>query len=359
MRFPQLTDLKVAGKRVLLRVDFDVPLTQEKGKWLVADDTRLRLALKTVRFLLGQKTKVIILAHLGRPKGERTKSLNLEPVVTSFFSLLEGRVKVELFPFVLGKKIKKRVAQMEEGEVLVLENLRFYPEEKRNEVGFAKRLASLGDFYVNEAFAVSHREHASIVGLPRFLPSAFGFNFLKEVRILTRVYKEPRRPVVVVLGGRKRSKVLAGQILLGWVDWVLVGGKLVEFDGILEFADHKKVKADLTRKGDDITLESAREFAEIIKKAGTVIWSGPMGAFENPRFLRGTRMVAEAVIASKAFSVVGGGDTEAALTKLGLADKIDYICSGGGAMLNFLAQRGTLPGIDAICNRQDARRREI
>jgi len=268
--------------------------------------------------------------------------------VAKSFSALVGKNRVSFFPYVLGKRVRRKISSLSPGEMLILENLRYYPGEENNDPLFIKELVSLADLFVNEAFAVSHREHASIVGLPTFLPSAFGFNFVKEVGTLMRVYRHPQRPVVIVLGGQKKSKILSGQILLGWVDSILVGGELVEADGIVEFAGHKKVRADLTKKGEDITLKSAKEFAKIIKKAGTIIWSGPMGAYENSRYLKGTEIVAKAVADSKAFSIVGGGDTEAALTKLGLVEKIDYICSGGGAMLTFLAQRGTLPGIEAV-----------
>jgi phosphoglycerate kinase len=348
MKLPKVSDLKVANKKVLVRCDFDVPLvTKEKGT-IIGDETRLQLCLKTIHSLLEKKARVIIIAHLGRPGGKRIEGLSLKPAAKYFASLLGSRTEVEFFPYVLGKRVKEKVASLNQRQILILENLRFYSEEEKNDPGFSKSLASLADFFVNEAFAVSHREHASIVGLPTFLPSAFGFNFVKEVRTLTRVYRHPQRPVVIVLGGQKKSKILAGQILLGWVDNILVGGELVEADGIVEFAGHKKVRADLTKKGEDITLSSAKEFAKIIKKAGTVIWSGPMGAYESYRYLKGTEIVAKAVADSKAFSIVGGGDTEAALTKLGLVEKIDYICSGGGAMLTFLAQQGTLPGIKAV-----------
>ena len=329
-------------------MDFDVPLMGQKNRILVEDETRIELALKTIKYLLRQKAKVIIIAHLGRPGGKRIARLSLKPVVRSLRSLLGEETKIDFSPYALGKEVKKKTRLLVSGEILVLENLRFYPEEKKNQRNFARELASLGDFYVNDAFAVSHREHASIVGIPRFLPSALGKNFIEEVKVLTRVYEKPKRPVVLIIGGMKESKLQAGQILLAWVDSLLVGGGLRVVDGIVELVGNKKVMADLTKKGEDITVESAREFARIVKKAGTIIWSGPMGAYENPRFLKGTEIVAKAVVSSKAYSVVGGGDTEAALTKLNMVDKINHICSGGGAMLVFLAQRGTLPAIEVI-----------
>jgi 3-phosphoglycerate kinase len=348
MNLPKVSDLKVGNKRILLRCDFDVPLMKKNGQVKVKDDTRIQLALTTINYLLNKKARLVIIGHLGRPDGKRVKDLSLKPIAETLFSLLAGEIKVKFSPYLLGSRIKKILAATLPGEILVLENLRFYPEEEENRLGFAKSLARLGDFFINEAFAVSHREHASIVGLPQFLPSALGHRFLQEVKVLAKIYQQPKRPVIVILGGAKKDKIVAGQILLGWADMVLVGGELVEINGIFEFAGHKKVMADLTKKGEDIALKSARKFAKIIKTAGTIIWSGPLGAYEDPRYLRGTEIIARAVISSKAFSIVGGGDTEAALTKLGLVDKIDFISSGGGAMLTFFARQATLPGIEAI-----------
>lgn len=345
---PRVDNLKVKNQKVLLRVDFDVPLAKKDNQLMVADETRLQLALKTIKYLVHHQAKVLIIAHLDRPEGKRVPELSLAPIAEKLAELLKGQAKVSFSPFTLGKKVKDQIRKLLPGEVLVLENLRFHPGEEKNDPQFTADLASFADVYVNEALAVSHRSHASIVGLPKLLPTAFGFNFLREYQVLHQTYLKPHRPVVVVLGGKKKDKILAGQILLGWVDMILVGGELVEYDGISEFAAHKKVRAHLTKKGEDITLHSAQEFANIIKKAGTVIWSGPMGAYENPRYLKGTEIIAKAIVASKAFSVVGGGNTEAALEKLGLVDKIDFVCSGGGAMLEFLAQRGTLPGIEAV-----------
>ncbi|MBN1263676.1 MAG: phosphoglycerate kinase [Candidatus Pacebacteria bacterium] len=353
MELPSIADLKITDKRVLLRADFDVPLIVKEEQVLVADDTRLRQVLKTVNWLIKKKSKLIIMAHLGRPGGKRVAALSLRPVARAFSKLLPAKIKWSFSPFVLGKKAEKKAAGLKPGEILILENLRFYPEEEKNTRSFAGSLAGLADVFVNEAFAVSHREHSSIVGVPQFLPAALGFNFLKEARILGQTFKNPRRPVVVVLGGRKKSKAVAGQILLGWADAILVGGELVELNGIVELATHHKVKANLTKNGEDITPDSAQEFAQIIKGAGTVIWSGPMGAYETPCYRKGTAVVARAIVDSRAFSIIGGGDTEAALTKLGLVDKVDYVCSGGGAMLDFLAQRGTLPGIEAIRGRKN------
>jgi len=233
------------------------------------------------------------------------------------------------------------------GDVLLLENLRFDPGEEANDPRLARGLAALAEGYINDAFAGSHRTHASIVGIPAFLPSALGLDFLKEIEVLSRVRHQPRRPVVIILGGVKKSKVDASKKLALWADYILVGGKLTTYDGAPEIVNHPKILGSLTKSGEDITIETIEEFKKVIAKAKTIIWSGPLGAYEDKNFERGTKEVAQAVVASQAYTVVGGGDTEAALTKFGLVEKVDFISSGGGAMLEFLAT-GTLPGIEAI-----------
>jgi len=352
MRLPSVKDLSVANKKVLLRTNYDVPLLRQpadQGKLLVADATRIEESLPTINYLLSQKAKVIIVSHLGRPGGKIVLELSLRSVAE----------EISNFQFSISNKFS--ISNFQTGEfkgwkldeqVVLLENLRFYPEEEANDLEFAKKLASLGDFYVNDAFACSHRKHASVVGIPKFLPvsrRAFGFDFLEEVKALTKIKDNPRRPVVVILGGVKKNKIEAAKKLVFWADHILVGGKLVEYDGIPNLIKHPKIDADLIKDGQDITMETVKKFKKIIAKAGTVVWAGPMGNFYDKKHERGTREIAEAIVKSGAFSVVGGGDTEAALTKFGLDKKIDFISSGGGAMLAFLAE-GTLPGIEAIKN---------
>ena len=353
LNLPCVTDAKVTGKRVLVRCDLDVPLVKNGPEWGVGDDTRLQLAVKTLSYLQSKGARAVVLGHLGRPGGKRDDNLSLAPVVAQLRKLL--KVEVELFPNLLGDKAVDRVGKLQNGQILVMENLRFYPGEEKNEPEFIKQVVSLGEIYVNESFAVSHREHASIVGLPAHLESYFGINFCQEAARLAKIFHEARRPVVILLGGRKKSKLDAAYMLLGWADQILLGGELVEMNGIGGFAKNKKVVADLTKKGEDITLESARQFGELVKKAGTVIWSGPLGAYEDARYIRGTRVVAEALVDSKALVVIGGGDTEAALTKLGLVDRVGFVCSGGGAMLYFFALRGLLPGIKAVIDKGESK----
>lgn len=336
MKLPDIRDFDLAGKIVLLRTDLDVPLVK---KAVIADETRIEESLPTINHLLSKNAKVIILAHLGRPGGEVVPELSLRPVADRLGKMLGKEVK-------LVESIEEAKEWIGEG-VILLENLRFWPGEEANEPQFARKLSSLGDFYVNDAFACSHREHASIVGLPKLLPHAAGLDLLKEVETLSSVRKSPKRPIVVILGGVKKSKLNSVNGLLSWVDRVLIGGKLADYPEVDKLKDSRRALAVLTKSGEDITIESAEKFAQEIREAGTIIWSGPLGKVEEPRFERGTKIFAEAMAESKAFRIVGGGDTEAVLTRFGLVDKIDYVSSGGGAMLEFLA-KGTLPGLEAL-----------
>lgn len=331
MKLPDLRDFDLTGKRVLLRTDLDVPL--KNGE--IADDTRIRETVPTVNHLLSKQAKIVILAHLGRPEGKVIPELSLEPMVRKLQEFLpEVNIKF----------------QGDDSEVILLENLRFDPGEEKNSPMFAKKLASLGDFYVNNAFACSHREHASIVGLPGLLPHAAGLDLLEEVGTLSKILEGPKKPVVVILGGAKEDKLETIGGLATWADYVLVGGKLPILVPSSKFqvpSSKKVLIADLGGSGKDINLETIEKFTEIIKNAKTIIWSGPMGQYEEDKWAMGTKVIGEAVTGSSAFKVIGGGDTEAALTKFGQVDKIDYVSSGGGAMLEFLAN-GDLPGLKAL-----------
>jgi phosphoglycerate kinase len=347
MTLPSIKNLKVSGKKVLLRTNYDVPLTADGG---VADGTRIYDSFETINFLVSKKAKLIVVSHLDRPGGKPVPGLSLEPVVERMRSKLAD-IKIGFTEEVLGEKAKRMVGSLKPAEVMVLENLRFDPGEIENDPDFSRSLAELADFFVNDAFAASHRKHASVVGLPTYLPSAFGLDFQEEVEVLTKVRVSPRRPVVIILGGKKKGKLVAIKKLLGWADNVLVGGKLVEHPEFKEIMVSKKIIASLTKRGEDITMEMADRFKKVIAVAETIIWSGPMGAFEDERFQAGTAAVAQAVSRAKAFKVVGGGDTEAALTRLDLKDRVDYISSGGSAMLAYLANR-TLPGIEAVTQKR-------
>ncbi len=393
-----IRDLELAGRRVFIRVDFNVPL--ENGA--VSDDTRIRASLATIRFALEHGASAVVLAsHLGRPKGQPAPKYSLEPVAGALSTLL-GR-SVIFASDCIGAPAERAVesARAAGGGVVLLENLRFHPEEEKNDEGFAARLAALADAYVNDAFGAAHRAHASVAAIVPFFPrAAAGLLMEKELEYLGRVLTNPERPLVAILGGAKVSdKIDVIQNFISRVDRLLVGGamaytffkadglpvgrSLVEDDKLdaaraieaaasrrgLQLAlpvDHvvaDKVEpgaaCETLRVGDaaiagrmglDIGPETVRRYASLVADAGTVVWNGPMGVFEIPEFAKGTDGVARAVAAVKGTTIVGGGDSIAAVHHAGVADRITHISTGGGASLEFLAGR-TLPGVAALTDR--------
>ena len=387
-----LKDLNSKGKRVFLRVDFNVPL-DDSGS--IRDDTRIKAALPTINFLLEQGAKLIIASHLGRPKGKFVPELSLKPVAKKLSELISR--EVTLAPDVIGDEVTALKRELEEGQVLVLENVRFYSEETANDEDFARKLAQEVDYYVNDAFGACHRAHASVVAITRFVEkSAAGFLVEKEVDYLSKVVHSPQKPFVAVLGGAKVSdKIPVIESLLTKADVILIGGamaytffkaqgndvgrSLVEEDkielaaSILNKTKKEKIKfylpsdhiiaAEADAKAEPQTVDSfplpsemmaldigpktIENYAEIISGAKTVFWNGPMGVFEIDQFSRGTTKIAEAVANSDALSIIGGGDSVAAVYKAGVADKISHISTGGGASLEFVANE-TLPGIEAL-----------
>ncbi len=368
-----IKEVNVRGKTVLVRVDFNVPLKNNR----VADDSRIRASLATIRFLIKKKAKVVLLSHLGRPDGF-VDSLRLLPVAKKLESLL-GKT-VHYIPDCIG--VNSFVEKLNQGEVVLLENLRFYSEEEKDDKVFAEKLASLGDIYVNDAFGVSHRAHASVHAITDFLPSFAGFLLQKEVKALSGLLKNPLRPFVVVLGGAKvGDKIGVIGSFVKKADAVLIGGammftflKSVKFEigkslfepDRLSFAasllkskkiilpvdvvvkDRRVLSVRHMKKssvGFDIGPLTAIIYSEIIKKAKTVFWNGPMGVFEVKPFDKGTAAVARAVSACSGASVIGGGDTISAVGKLHL--KFTYVSTGGGASLEFLEGK-KLPGIAVL-----------
>lgn len=381
-------DLK--GKRVLIRVDFNCPV--KNG--VVTDPTRIKAALPTINYILSEGASLVIMTHFGRPKGEKKPEFSLLPVKNEFEKLL-GR-PVLLAPDVLGKEVEDMVKALKPGEVLMLENVRFYKEEEKNDPGYAKALASYGDVYVNDAFGTAHRAHASTEGVSHYLPSYAGFLIEKEVKYMAPLLENPEHPFVAIIGGSKvSSKITVLESLAKTCDKIVIGGgmaytflkvqghkigkSLVEDDfletasSFLEKSREKNVEVILPvdhvaakefaetaepvavdsvdipddLMGMDIGPKTVKLITDALKDAKNVVWNGPMGVFEFAQFAKGTEMVAKALADSDAVSVVGGGDSVAAINKFGLADKISHVSTGGGASLEFLEGK-TLPGIKAL-----------
>lgn len=339
-----IKNISVAGKTVFLRTDLDVPVEYEK----VLDKERLKAWFPTLKYLLNNRAKVILAGHLGRPKGMKIPQYSLEPVANW-----------------LGKEIKYKpqFANLEGFDgwrfaenLFLLENLRFFKEEEENDFDFAKRLAGLAEIYVNDAFAVSHRKNASIAAVATLLPHFAGFRLQEEIEILSRLMENPKRPFVVIVGGAKiETKLPLIDKMHDFADYVLVGGKLAEDTKTLIKLQHQKqdkirsalLIAELTPNGLDITEGSLENFSQIIKSAKTVVWNGPLGKAEDKKAAQTSKKLAEAILQSGAYSIVGGGDTIAFLKKYKMLDKFSFYSIGGGAMLDFLSG-GKLPGIEAL-----------
>jgi len=329
-----LTNYNPENKKVLLRLDLDLP--GEHGHF---DTTRLEDSFETLKYLWREKAKhVTVIAHRGH-EPKKTKEFSLAPIADLLY---DGLLTQAGF-----KKAKRE--QLEEW-LDVLENLRFDPREEANDSRFAKELAENQDVFVNDAFATSHREHTSIVGLPKVLPTVFGFQFEKEMAVLKKVTETPKRPFVFVLGGAKlETKMPLIEKMSELVDVILLGGKLAVEARATNFKHRRMIVAELTEDNLDITLKAAEQFERFITDAKTIVWNGPMGKFEDPAHMEGTQYVANAIARTTAFKVLGGGDTEAAVTQLKINEgkAFNHISAGGGAMLHFLAYR-KLPALDAL-----------
>jgi len=389
-----VSDLPVRGKRVFVRVDFNVPLDEERR---ITDDRRITESLRTIAFLRKQGARVILASHLGRPGGKVKDELRMDPVATRLSELLGASVRK--LDDCVGPAVERAVAEMRDGDVALLENLRFHPEEEANDPEFARRLAALADLYVNDAFGTAHRAHASTVGIAAHLPAVAGFLMEKELTYLSRALEDPTRPFVAILGGKKVSdKIAVIRNLLGKADALLVGGamtytflraqgrsvgaSLLEADkldlarSLMAEAAARKVAfhlpgdvvvadrfaedaaartVDVTAipdgwMGMDIGPKTAEAFRRVILDAGTIMWNGPMGVFEFPPFAEGTRAVAQAMVDSTAVTIIGGGDSAAAVEQFGLADRLTHISTGGGASLEFMEGR-ELPGVAVLADR--------
>ncbi len=389
-RMRTLRDLDVTERRVLVRVDYNVPL--ENGQ--VVDDTRIRATIETIQWLLDRRARLILCTHLGRPKGQIREELRLAPIAAALSTVLEQPIRY--VRDIVGPEAQEMARRLQPGEIGLLENLRFDPREEQNDPEFAAALASLAECYVNDAFGAAHRAHASVVGVAKLLPSAAGFLLEREVSALERVLLSTERPFVLVLGGAKISdKIGVIENLLPRADALLLGGgmantflraqgfevgrSLVEEDKVEEA---KRLLALATDRGVQVKLpidvvvapsvsavearrivgiaemptdqaiydigpQTVRHFAAVIATAQLLVWNGPMGVYEVPAFREGTRGVAEAVAACPGFTLVGGGDSAAALKELGLAGQVDHLSTGGGATLEYLEGR-ELPGVAVL-----------
>ncbi|OUM98960.1 MAG: phosphoglycerate kinase [Paenibacillaceae bacterium ZCTH02-B3] len=390
MNKKSVCDVEVAGKRVFVRVDFNVPL--ENGK--ITDDTRIRETLPTIRHLMERGAKIILASHLGRPKGKVVEELRLTPVAERLSELL-GK-PVQKADEAIGDAVKAKVAALKDGDVLLLENVRFYPGEEANDPELAKAFAELADLYVNDAFGAAHRAHASTEGIARYLPAVAGLLMEKEITVLGRALNNPDRPLTAIIGGAKvKDKIDVIDKMIEIADNILIGGGLVytflkaqgkeignslvddsKLEAALGFIEKAKklgknfmmpvdvVVADRfapdanTRvvgadeippgwEGLDIGPKTAAAYADVIRASKMVVWNGPMGVFEMEPFAQGTRTVAQACAEAAAYTIIGGGDSAAAVEKFGLADRMDHISTGGGASLEFMEGK-VLPGVAAL-----------
>ena len=388
-----IRDIELKGKRVLIRCDFNVPLDSNQN---ITDDTRIRAALPTLEYMVTQGAKVVVMSHLGRPKGKAAAEFSLAPVAVRLAELLGKQVEFADSDVVVDDSVKEKVAALKDGDVLLLQNVRFRKEETDNEPGFAKELASLGDVFVQEAFGTAHRAHASTAGVADYLPCVSGFLIEKEVKFLGSALQNPQRPFVAIMGGAKvGDKIKVIENLLTKVDTLIIGGgmsytfykamgleigtsildadnidlakmllekatslnvKLLlpvdivcadEFSNDAKYKTYSRDQIPSDMMGLDIGEETIKLYSEEIAKAKTVVWNGPMGVFEMENFAKGTKAIAEALATSDATTIIGGGDSAAAVEQFGLADKMSHISTGGGASLEFLEGK-ILPGISII-----------
>ena len=389
-------DIDVNGKKVLVRCDFNVPINSETGK--ITDNRRIRAALPTIQYLLDHNAKVILCSHLGRPKGEFNLKYSLKPVAEELSKLLNKDVK--LAKDVIGESAKELTTNMKEGNIVLLENVRFHKEEEQNDPEYSKALASMAEIYVNDAFGTAHRAHSSTTGVADYLPAVSGFLIEKELEFLGGALENPKHPFVAILGGAKVSdKIGVIENLLDKVDTLIIGGgmaytfykaqghhigtsiceedKLDLAKSILEKAKEKGVKlllpvdnhvsSEYSNNGEekivdsteipdgfmglDIGPKTIEKFEEAVKDAKTVVWNGPLGVCEFDKFATGTKAVATMLSKIDATTIIGGGDSAAAIEKLGLADKMTHISTGGGASLEFLEGK-TLPGIACLQDKE-------
>lgn len=391
-----IEELEIRDKKVLVRCDFNVPIDDEGN---ITDDIRIRSAMPTIEYILNNGGSVILMSHLGRPKGKPDPKYSLKPVAEGIAQLIGKEVKFADDNLVVGETTKNLAKELKQGEILLLQNMRYRKEEEENDENFSKELALLGDIYVNDAFGTAHRAHSSTAGIAAFLPSAMGYLIEKELKIMGEALKAPEKPFIAILGGAKVSdKIGVIENLIDKVDALIIGGGMVytflkakgyEVGQSLLEADKIDLAVDLIKKakgknvelllpidivvakkfasdteywtvdidsipetmmGMDIGEKTIELFAKKIEEAKTIIWNGPMGVFEMPAFVEGTKKIAQAMADSDAVTIIGGGDSAAAVEKLGFADRMTHISTGGGASLEFLEGK-ILSGIDVLENK--------
>jgi phosphoglycerate kinase len=389
-------DIEVKGKRVLLRVDFNVPLNINTGA--ISDDSRIRASLPTIKYLVDHKAKIIICSHLGRPEGKVVENLRMAPIAQRVSQLMG--LPVSTASDCIGQEVESKVRTLKEGDILVLENLRFHPEEEADDAGFARKLARLADIYVNDAFGTAHRAHASTVGVAKYLPAVAGFLMNKELKVMEKLLHDPERPSACLIGGAKVSdKIEILQNMLRKVDMLLVGGgmaatflkaqgyevghSLIEDDKLglakklLQEAEEWRVPfllpIDAVVAGEikagaltrvvpttnipsgshivDIGPQSIELFCSELKKCHTIMWNGPMGIYEIPQFAQGTRSIASFLSTLNATTIIGGGSSAEVVQAMGLTDKMTHVSTGGGASLRFL-EGATLPGVQVLLEKK-------
>lgn len=396
MEKKSIKDIDVSGKRVLMRVDFNVPLDEKLN---ITDDTRITAVLPTIKYLLEKNAKLILMSHLGRPKGKVKDEFRLTPVAERLSQVLGKRV-VKLNDCV-GSEVEEKTKAMKEGDVVLLENVRFYPEEEKNDPAFSKKLASMGDLFVNDAFGSCHRAHASVEGVTKYLPAVAGFLLEKEIEYFEKILKNPAKPFSLILGGAKVSdKIEVIKNMLPLVNFIFIGGAMaytflrsrriwagssrVEEDKIdlasSIFEDAVKTKTSIilpedhivadkisedanVRHIDDIAIpdgsigldigpKTIEKFKTILEGSKTIVWNGPLGFFEFAPFKKGTEEIANFITGFDATTVIGGGDTAAAITQLGLKNKVSHVSTGGGASLEYMEGK-KLPGVAALNDREN------
>ena len=380
-------NLNLKNKKVFLRVGFDVPLGND-GKIDGKEDWRIKASVPTIKYLLEENCKIILATHLGRPKGKVVEKLSVKPIQKKLSEILN--LPIIMASDCVGSQVEKTADKIQSGGILLLENLRFHQEEEKNDLNFAKKMASLAEIYINDAFSVSHRRHASVCAITKFLPSYAGLLLEKEVNILSEAINNPKRPATIIVGGAKaKTKVPVIEHLLNKFDNILIGGVVanvilkakgidignsllsdinsnetkknslkdnklhIPVDAVACDNKNKIILSAIGKIGDnkilDIGLETAKMYSKIISDSKTIIWNGPMGKFEEEKYSKGTKKIAQAVAENNGYKIVGGGDTIFALSQFGLIDKMDFVSTGGGSMLEFLSGK-KLPGLEALEN---------